>query len=108
MNANLNINAYVNHTYRTSEDIRREYLINSRRRELSLFVQKLLSNPTVWKALLTVKVVIGISCVIGLFSLVNLIESGSISALGGILSALLIAATECLCFIPIGEKPNKK
>lgn len=104
MNADLNMNSYRNHTYRTSDDIRRAYLANARRREFT----KILSSPTVWKTLFALKVICGIACAIALFSVIGLIESGSVTALSGIFCAVIIAAVECICFIPIGENPERK
>ena len=104
MNANLNMNTYKNPTYRTSDDIRREYLYNARRREITSYINKTIAKPSVRKAIATVKAIIAIACAIALFSVIGSIEAGSISALSGIIAAGVIAAVECLCFIPIGER----
>lgn len=108
MNADLNMNSYRSHTYRTSDDIRRAYLANTRRRELTAYVAKTLANPTVRKTLFTLKIICAIACAIALFSVIGLIEAGSVTALSGIFCAIIIAAVECICFIPIGEKPEQK
>ena len=108
MNADLNMNSYRNNTYRTSDDIRRAYIANTRRREFVTYINTMLSKPTVWKTLFTLKVLCGIACAIALFSVIGLIEAGSITALSGILYAVIIAAVECICFIPIGENPERK
>ena len=83
MNADLNMNSYRSHTYRTSDDIRRAYLANTRRRELTAYITKILANPTVWKTLFTLTVICGIACAIALFSVIGLIEAGSVTALSG-------------------------
>lgn len=108
MNADLNMNSYRNHTYRTSDDIRREYLANARRREFTDYIARILSSPTVWKTLFALKVICGIACAIALFSVIGRIEAGSVTALSGIFCAVIIAAVECICFIPIGENPERK
>ena len=104
MNANLNMNVYRNQAYRTSDDIRREYLYNARRREIVSLVNKTLAKPSVRKALVTIKVIIAIACAIALFSVIGSIEAGSLTALSGIVAAGVIAAVECICFIPINER----
>jgi hypothetical protein len=106
MNANLNMNTYRNPAYRTSDDIRREYLQNARRREIVSYVNKLLAKPSVRNALVTLKTLIAIACAIALSSVIGSIEAGTITALSGIFYSAVIAAVECLCFIPIGEKLN--
>ena len=108
MNANLNMNSYKNHAHRTSDEIRRAYMANTRRRELSAYVSRILATPTAWKALFTAKIILGIACAIVLFSIIGKIEAGSMNAVSGIFTALIIAAVESLCFIPISENPERK
>ena len=108
MNANLNMNSYKNHAYKTSDEIRRAYMANTRRRELSAYVSRILSSPMAWKALVATKIILGIACAIVLFSIIGKIEAGSMTAVSGIFAALVIAAVESLCFIPIGENPERK
>lgn len=108
MNANLNMNSYKNNAYRTSDDIRRAYMANTRRREISSYISRMLSTPTVWKARFAIKAILGIACAIALFSVIGSIENGSMTALSGIFTAIVIAAVEFLCFIPIGENPERR
>ena len=108
MNANLNMNSYKNNSYRTSDDIRRAYMANARRREISSYVERTLSTPTVWKTIFAIKIILGIACAIALFSVIGRIENGGMTALSGIFTAIVIAAVECLCLIPIGENPERK
>ena len=103
MNANLNMTTYRNNVYRTSDDIRREYLQNTRRREMISLLRKTLAKPSVRKAIVAVKAIIAIACAIALFSVLGSIEAGNTTALSGILYALVIAAVECICFIPTAE-----
>ena len=103
MNANLNMNTYRNYAYKTSEEIRRAYIATTRRREISAYISKILATPSVLKALLALKVVLGIACVIALFSVIGSIEAGSMNAMSGIITSLIIAGVESLCFIPIGS-----
>jgi membrane protein YdbS with pleckstrin-like domain len=100
------MNTYRN-TYRTSDDIRRAYMANTRRREISSYIAKALATPSIWRALFAIKVVLGIACAIALFSVIGLIDAGSMSAVSGIAIAIVIAAVESLCFIPIGENPDR-
>lgn len=108
MNAHLNINSYRNPTYRTSDEIRRAYVANTRRREIASYISNALINPTVWKTLFAIKIILGIACAIALFSVIGLIEAGSMTATSGIFTAIIIAAVEFLCFIPIGENPKHR
>lgn len=107
MNANININSYYNRPLESSMDIRRAYMANTRRREMRAFTSRLLANPTVWTVLFALKIICGIACAIALFTIIGLTESGEISSLSGIFSAIIIAAFESLCFIPIGKNSQK-
>lgn len=100
MNANLNMTTYRNNAYRTSEDIRREYLQNARRREMIALLKRTLAKPSVRKAIVTAKAIIAIACAVALFSVLGSIEAGTTTALSGVIYAVVIAAVECLCFIP--------
>ena len=106
MNANLNMNSYCNRQYQTSGDIRRAYLANSRKAEAVAFIKKALADKKVWYTIFTIKIVCAIICAIGLLTVIGSIEAGSLSPLSGIITALAVAAVECLCFIPIGSRPG--
>jgi hypothetical protein len=108
MNANLNMNSYYNRQYQTSGDIRRAYLANSRKAELISTAKRALANPKVWYTLFSIKVICAVICAVVLFTVIGSIEAGSLSPITGIITALAVAAVECLCFIPIGERPQIK
>ena len=103
MNANLNMNTYRNYTYKTSDEIRRAYIATTRRREIASYISKFLATPSVMKTLFTLKIILGIACAIALLSVIGSIESGSMTAMSGIITAVIIAGVESLCFIPIGN-----
>ena len=105
MNANLNMNSYYNRQYQSSGDIRRAYLTKSRKAEVLSFVRSALMNPKVWYTLFTIKLILASVCAIALFTVIGSIEAGTLSPIVGILTALVVAAIECLCFIPIGDRP---
>ncbi len=107
MNANLNMNTYYNRP-RSSADIRREYIQNSRRREAIAFVKSALNNPKVWYTVFAIKTVFALASAIALFTVIGGIESGELSFFSGIVAALVVAAVECVCFIPTGERPKSK
>lgn len=104
MNANLNMNSYRTNAYQSSNDIRRAYLANTRKNEITSYINKALSNPAVFSFIFALKVVCAIACAIAFFVVIGLTESGEMTALSGIFSAVAIALVECICFIPIGDK----
>lgn len=108
MNANLNMNSYYNRQYPTSGDIRRAYLANTRKAEIISTAKRTLKNPKVWYTLFSIKVICAFICAIVLFTVIGSIEAGTLSPISGIITSLAVAAVECLCFIPIGERPQIK
>ncbi len=108
MNANLNMNSCYNRQHKTSGDIRRAYLANSRKMEAVSFIKRALADPKVWYTLFAIKVICAVACAVGLFTAIGSIEAGSLSPMAGIITALAVAAVECLCFIPLGNRPQTK
>ena len=88
-----------------SDMIRKAFIAKTRKRELHSFISNLLSIElkAIFKIIFALKVIGGIVCAVSFFTVLSLIEAGSISSASGILCAILIAALECLCFIPFKE-----
>jgi hypothetical protein len=94
-----------------SEAIRRTYLANTRKKAILDFINSIaegIDSKMLWNAIMTLKIVSGIICAIGFFAVVSLIESGSLSIGSGLGCTAIIAAIECLCFIPMGNKQRLK
>ena len=110
------MNAYYTNTNiqrryeRTDSDtIRRAYLANTRKKAVANFISSLAESVDAMglrKVLTTIKIISAVLCAIGFFTVICLMESSSISAFSGIVCTLIIAAIECLCFVPLrsGEK----
>jgi len=94
-----------------SEAIRRAYLANTRKKAILDLINSIaesIDSKMLWNAIMTLKVVSGIICAIGFFAIVALIELGSLSIVSGLACTAIIAAIECLCFIPMGNKQRLK
>lgn len=109
------MNAYYTHTNtRTSQNsdaIRKAFLANSRKKKVEDMISSLASgigSKMIWNIIFALKVISGIVCAISFFSVLGLIENGSLSPASGIACSLLIAVLECLCFVPIGIRPESK
>lgn len=110
------MNAYYSNTntrrysQSNSDAIRKAYISRTRKQTVARFISSLSESidTHALKALVfTLKVISGIVCAISFFAVVGMIEAGTISAFSGILCAAIIAALECLCFIPTAKAPNK-
>lgn len=103
---NANLHTYYNRTRAAgaydSDSIRKAYLAKARRRAIA----EIADSRSVWTMIFALKIISGIICAIGFFSVIGLIEAGSISPLSGIFCTLLIALLESLCFIPMGKRPR--
>jgi hypothetical protein len=94
-----------------SDSIRKAYLANTRKREFLSLIGSLaesIDSKTLWSFILTLKIVSGIICVIGFLAVVSLIEAGTLSIASGFIATAIIAAVECLCFVPIKKQNNNK
>ena len=109
------MNAYYSNTHtrryaqNDSNAIRRAYLYNDRKQSVLRFINSLAESAetkVMQRIILALKIISGIVCAISFFAVVGMIEEGSISVISGILSTIVIAALECLCFIPTAS--NKK
>ena len=99
------MNAYYTNTHigrftqSNSDAIRKTYLANMRKQSIMSFFSfidaKLIKN-----LIFTFKIISAIVCAVSFFTIVALIETGSISMITGVLCTALIAVLECLCFIP--------
>ena len=101
---NTNIRRYEKND---SDAIRKAYLVNTRKKELSDLVSSVASgidSATTRNFILALKIISGILCVIGFLAVVCLIEAGSLSVVSGIFATAIIAAVECLCFVPTTNK----
>ena len=101
---NTNIRRYEKND---SDAIRRAYLANTRKKELSELVSSVASSidsAATRNFILALKIISGILCVVGFLAVVCLIEAGSLSVASGILATAIIAAVECLCFVPTANK----
>ena len=109
------MNAYYTNTHtkryvqNDSDAIRRAYLSNVRKQSVLRFIASLAESAdtkVMQRLILALKIISGIVCAISFFAVVGMIEEGSISVLSGILCTVVIAALECLCFIPTA--PHQK
>ena len=94
-----------------SEAIRRAYIANTRKKailDLISSISESIDSKMLWNIIMTLKVISGIICAIGFFAVVALIECGSLSIVSGLVCTAIIAAVECLCFIPMGNKQKSK
>lgn len=100
-----NTNIQKRYTQHNSDMIRKAFIANTRKRELHSFISNLLSvePKAMLKIIFALKVIGGIVCAVSFFAVLALIEAGSISSASGVFCAILIAALECLCFIPFKE-----
>ena len=101
---NSNIRRYERND---SDSIRRAYLANTRKKEISELIGALASSidsKVMWSLILTIKIISGILCAIGFLAVVCLIEAGSLSIAAGIVATAIIAAVECLCFVPMSNR----
>lgn len=108
------MNAYYTnnntHTSANSDAIRKAFLSNSRKQKFVEIIRSFTSgidSQTIWSIIFSFKIIGCIVCAISFFAVLGLIEVGSITPASGIFCAILISLLECLCFIPIGEKPKK-
>ena len=104
---NANINTYFERsraTAQTSDSIRKAYLSNSRKAAWAGAID----SAVMWYIIVALKVIGGIICAVSFFTILGKVELGTLSPLAGIISALVVAPLECLCFIPIGKRPTKK
>ena len=67
-----------------------------------------ISSKMIWSIIFALKIISGIVCAVSFFSVLGLIENGSLSPASGIACTLLIAVLECLCFVPMGNRPGSK
>ena len=94
-----------------SDSIRKAYLANTRKKEVMSFIGSLaesIDSKTLWSFILSLKIISGIICVIGFLAVVSLIEAGTLSIASGFVATAIIAAIECLCFVPIKKQKNNK
>ena len=94
-----------------SEAIRKAYLANVRKKAFFDLINSLsasIDSKALWNAVVTLKIISGIICTIGFFAIIALIERGTLSILSGFACTAIIAAVECLCFIPMGNKHKLK
>ena len=105
---NANVNTYFERrtasAINDSDAIRKAYL--SRTRKESFFGA--VDSAVIWYMIFALKVIGGIVCAASFFTVLGKIELGTLSPIAGILCTLLIAALECLCFVPIGKRPGKR
>ena len=102
---NANINTYFEKTAKTdSGSIRKAYL--SRARKEAFFGA--IDSAIIWYMILALKVIGGIVCAVSFFTILGKIELGTLSPIAGILCTVLVTLLECLCFIPIGQRPGKR
>ena len=94
-----------------SDAIRKAYLANTRKKELLSFIGSLaesIDSKALWNFILSLKIASAVICVIGFIAVVSLIEAGTLSIATGIVATAIIAAVECLCFVPISKAKNNK
>lgn len=102
------MNAYYTNTHigrftqNDSDAIRKAYLANMRKQNI-LKIFSFIDAKFIKSMILTLKILSTIVCAVSFLAVVGMIESGSISMLSGILCTLVIAALECLCFMPTGS-----
>ena len=104
MNANLNTylgKAKLTNDY-DSDSIRRAYLSRSRKETLL----GVIDSTVLWYVIFALKVICGVASAVGFFAILGMIENGAISPITGILFTVLAALLECLCFVPIGQRPT--
>ena len=109
------MNAYYTHTNthtsQNSDAIRKAFLANSRKKKVEDMISSLasgISSKMIWSIIFALKIISGIVCAVSFFSVLGLIENGSLSPASGIACTLLIAVLECLCFVPMGNRPGSK
>ena len=111
------MNAYYTNTntrryaQSNSDAIRKAYISRTRKQTIANFISSLsesIDTKALKNLILALKIISGIVCAISFFAVVGMIEAGTISALSGILCTAVIAALECLCFIPVGSNTNTK
>lgn len=92
---------------RDSDAIRRAYIVNTRKKEFSALIGSLaasIDSKTILNLILAIKIISGILCAVGFLSVICLIEAGSLSIISGLVATAIIAAIECLCFVPTTSK----
>ena len=98
---NANFNTYYGRTKTDSDSIRRAYLARARKATVSGAID----SAVIWYVIFALKIICGAASAIGFFVILGMIEGGSLSPLSGILFTVLAALLECLCFVPIGQRP---
>jgi hypothetical protein len=105
---NTNIRRNIRSYERNDSDaIRKAYLANTRKKEFSALIGALaasIDSKALRNLILSLKVISGILCAIGFISVICLIEAGSLSVVSGIIATAIIAAVECLCFVPTVDR----
>lgn len=106
MNANPGryYNGEISYGRYDSDSIRKAYLNKARRNAIA----SVIDSTLLWYVLFAMKVIGGIVCAITFFSILGMIEAGAMSPVAGILCTVLVALLECLCFVPIGNRPTKR
>ena len=106
MNANPGryYNDGLSHGRYDSDSIRKAYLNKARKNAIA----DVLDSSLLWYVLFAMKVIGGIVCAIVFFSVLGMIEAGSMTPAAGILCTVLAALLECLCFLPIGSRPSNR
>ena len=106
MNANPGryYNGEFSYSRYDSDSIRKAYLAKARKNAIAGAID----SAILWYVLFAMKIIGGIVCTISFFSILGMIESGTMSPIAGILCTVLVALLECLCFVPIGNRPTKR
>ena len=105
-----NSNSIKKYSNNESDAIRRAYLSNIRKNEALSFIKSFsgeINSKAIYNLITILKVISGIICALGFFTVIGLMDAGSISIGGGIVSTVMIAILECLCFIPFGNKKDQ-
>jgi len=101
---NANFNTYYKNTRTDSDSIRRAYLARTRKESAS----GVIDSTVIWYVIFSLKIACGIASAIGFFAILGMIDSGALSPFSGIFCTVLAALLECLCFVPIGQRPTAK